>query len=155
MAEKRGSLSERIPSRMSIKLLNGLRTMATPIFVTVCMALISSPSLQAAMTCPVRLSDGKIDQGTISISFMNSGKTPIRELNLDCTPIQGTKAARVDCHSEAGIFYPGTPYTIRFGYTGKASKAIEVSVESVRLQDGTIWTSTQDQPCRPLKIASK
>lgn len=126
-----------------------------PILLAACMALVSGPDLQAAMTCPVRLSDGKIDQGTISISFMNAGKTPIRLLNLDCTPLQGSKAARVDCHSESGIFYPGTPYTLRFGYTGKASRSIEVSVESVRLQDGTIWTSTQDQPCRPLKITSK
>ena len=107
------------------------------------------------MTCPVRLSDGKIEQGTISISFMNSGKTPIRELSLDCSPLQGQKATRVDCHREAGVFYPGTPYTLRFGYSGKASRAVEVSVESVRLQDGTIWTSTQDQPCRPLKIVSR
>jgi hypothetical protein len=126
-----------------------------PTFLTACMALASGPYLQAAMTCPVRLSDGKIDQGTISINFMNSGKTPIRELNLDCIPLQGGKAARVDCHSESGIFYPGTPYTLRFGYTGKASRSIEVSVESVRLQDGTVWSATQDQPCRPLKVVSK
>jgi hypothetical protein len=140
---------------MSTKLLNRLRTLAMPVFVTAGLTLASAPSLQAAMTCPVRLSDGKMDQGTISISFMNAGKTPIRLLNLDCTPIQGGKSARVDCHSESGIFYPGAPYTLRFGYSGKASRAIEVSVESVRLQDGTIWTSTQDQPCRPLKIAQK
>jgi hypothetical protein len=138
-----------------MKFFNGLRTTATPVFVTACLVLASGPSLQAAMTCPVRLSDGKIDQGTISISFMNSGKTPIRELNLDCSPVQGQKATRVDCHRESGVFYPGTPYTFRFGYSGKTSKAIEVSVESVRLQDGTIWTSTQDQPCRPLKIVSR
>ena len=140
---------------MSMKFVNGLRTTAAPVLAAACMALASGPSLQAAMTCPVRLSDGKLDQGTISISFMNSGKTPIRVLNLDCSPLQGQKAARVDCHSEAGIFYPGTPYTFRFGYTGKASRSVEVSVESVRLQDGTIWTSTQDQPCRPLKIVQK
>ena len=140
---------------MSTKFLKGLRTMAAPIFVSSCLTVVSGPSLQAAMTCPVRLSDGKIDHGTVSISFMNSGKTPIRLLNLDCTTIQGSKAARVDCHSEAGIFYPGTPYTLRFGYTGKASRSIEVSVESARLQDGTIWTSTLDQPCRPLKIVAK
>lgn len=140
---------------MSTVLFKTLRVNQAPIFLVVCMALASGPELQAAMTCPVRLSDGKIDQGTISVSFMNSGKTPIRMLNLDCTPIQGGKAARVDCHSESGIFYPGTPYTLRFGYTGKAARTIEVSVESVRLQDGTIWASTQDQPCRPLKIVSK
>ena len=104
------------------------------------------------MACPVRLSDGKIDQGTISVSFMNSGKTPIRELNLDCAPLQGRKAA---CHSEAGVFYPGTPYSLRFAYAGKPSRSIEMSVESVRLQDGTLWSSSQDQPCRPLKIVQK
>ena len=140
---------------MAMGFFNKSRIKATPILLTACMALASGPSLQAAMTCPVRLSDGKIDQGTISISFMNSGKTPIRELGLDCSPLQGRKSTRVDCHSESGVFYPGTQYSLRFAYSGKGSNAIEMSVESVRLQDGTIWTSTQDQPCRPLKIVSK
>jgi hypothetical protein len=131
------------------------RTDASLALLSACMVLAASQPLQAANACPVRLSDGKIEQGTISINFMNSGKTPIRLLNLDCTPLQGGKATRIDCHSEAGIFYPGTPYSLRFGYTGKASRSIEVSVESVRLQDGTIWSSTQDQPCQPLKIVAK
>jgi hypothetical protein len=140
---------------MSIQSSKATRIHILPVFLAACVTLAAVQPLQAANTCPVRLSDGKIEQGTIGISFMNSGKTPIRELNLDCSPLQGQKATRVDCHSESGIFYPGTPYTLRFGYTGKASRAIEVSVESVRLQDGTIWTSTHDQPCRPLKIVQK
>jgi hypothetical protein len=128
---------------------------ALTILLTACIPLSAAQPLQAANACPVRLSDGKMDQGTITIRFMNSGKTPIRELNLDCSPLPRQKFTRVDCHNEAGVFYPGTPYTLRFGYSGKASHAIEVSVESVRQQDGTIWTATQDQPCRPLKVVSK
>jgi hypothetical protein len=107
------------------------------------------------MGCPVRLSGGTMDRGSISVSFMNSGKTPIRELNLDCAPLEGKKTGRAECHSEAGIFYPGTPYTLRFAYASKSSRSVEVSAQSARLQDGTLWTATQDQPCRPLRIVQK
>jgi hypothetical protein len=131
------------------------RLRATPFLLSACMALAVAQPLQAELACPVRLSDGKIDQGTISIRFMNGGKTPIRELNLDCTALGGGKAEHKACHSESGIFYPGTPYTVRFAYTGKAARSIEVSVNSAGLLNGSIWSSSQDQPCRPLKIVTK
>jgi len=131
------------------------RINALPIVVTACLALAAVQPLAAANACPVRLSDGQIENGTISIRFMNQGKTPIREMNLDCSNLQGARAARVGCHNESGVFYPGTPYALKFPYTGKASRSIEVTVDSVRLQDGTLWTSSQDQPCRPLKVVQK
>jgi hypothetical protein len=134
---------------------NVSRINALPILLAACVALAAAQPLAAANACPVRLSDGQIDQGTISIRFMNQGKTPIRELNLDCSSLQGGKSVRKECHDESGVFYPGTPYSLKFPYTGKAARSIEVTVESVRLQDGTIWTATQDQPCRPIKVAQK
>ena len=136
-------------------LFNNSQVRAVPVFLTACMTLASVQPLLAMMACPVRLSDGKMDRGTIGISFMNSGKTPIRQLTFDCTSLQDGKALHEVCHTEAGVFYPGTPYTVHFANTGKASKSIEVSVQSLRLQDGTVWTSSQDQPCSPLKIVQK
>jgi hypothetical protein len=107
------------------------------------------------MACPVRLSSGKVDEGKIDISFMNKGKIPIRQLELYCAPLQGQKARRLVCHTESGVFFPGTPYTLSFSYPEKSPQAIEVSVKTVLLPDGTLWTSTHDEPCRPLKIVGQ
>jgi len=131
------------------------RLKALPLFLTAGMTFASVQPIHAALACPVRLSDGKMDQGTIDIRFMNGGKTPIRELNLNCTALQGAKTVRKECHTEAGVFYPGTPYTLHFALSGKPSKSLEVSVESVRLQDGTTWTAGQDHACSPLKVVPK
>jgi hypothetical protein len=61
----------------------------------ICIALVSVQPSQAGVACPVMLYGGKIDQGTVSVSFMNRGKAPIRELGLSCTPLQGQKATAV------------------------------------------------------------
>jgi hypothetical protein len=110
---------------------------------------------QAAANCPIRLSGGAISQGTVTFSFMNQGKTPVRELHLDCTRRKGQKMVRTACHSESGVFYPGNPYSVRFDDTDKVSHPVEVIVESARFQDGGIWTSSQDVPCKALKLASR
>jgi hypothetical protein len=140
---------------MTMRIFSRSRTTAASVVWIACSVFVSVQPIQAALACPVRISDGKIDQGTLSVSFMNAGKTPIRELYLDCTSLEGGKPVRKACHTEAGVFYPGTPYTMHFAYAGKPSKSLDVSVESIRLQDGTIWTAGQDQACRPLKIVQK
>jgi len=135
-----------------MRFLNTLRVNKLAIFLTAWMILASVQSSHASMACPVRLSSGKVDQGKVSISFMNKGKVPIRQLELSCTPLQGRKERRLVCHTESGVFFPGTPYTLSFSYPGKTPEAIEVSLKTALLPDGTLWTSTHDEPCRPLKI---
>jgi hypothetical protein len=105
----------------------------------------------ASMACPVMLYGGKLDRGAVSLNFMNRGKVPIRQLGLYCTSLQGHNRRRFECHAEAGVFFPGTPYTLSFDYPDKTSRLIEVSVKNAVL-DGYMWTSTHDQPCRPLKV---
>ncbi|HEY1501191.1 MAG TPA: hypothetical protein VGF88_16580 [Acidobacteriaceae bacterium] len=119
--------------------------------LTVSLLFASAQFSLAASACPVMLYGGKLDQGTISFSFMNRGKVPIRQLGLDCVSLQGPKTGRFECHSEAGVFFPGTLYTLSFSYPDKTSRSIEVRVKNVFL-DGYLWTSTKDQPCRPLKV---
>jgi hypothetical protein len=121
----------------------------------VCLALVSVQPLQAGIACPLMLYGGKIDQGTVSVSFMNTGKAPIRELGLSCTPLQGQKAKRSDCHSEDGVFFPGTSYTISFSYPGKAPRTMSLSLKTAFLSDGVRWTSIHDQPCKSLKVRSR
>ena len=135
--------------------LNTPRANKAAIFLTACIMSASVSSSHASMACPVRLSSGKVDEGKIDISFMNKGKIPIRQLELYCAPLQGQKARRLVCHTESGVFFPGTPYSLSFSYPEKSPQAIEVSVKTVLLPDGTLWTSTHDEPCRPLKIVGQ
>ena len=121
----------------------------------ICIALVSVQPSQAGIACPVMLYGGKIDQGTVSVSFMNRGKAPIRELGLSCTRLQGQKAKRSDCHTEDGVFFPGTPYSISFSYPGKTPRSMSLSLKSALLSDGVRWTSIHDQPCKSLKITNR
>jgi hypothetical protein len=121
----------------------------------VCLALVSVQPSQAGIACPLMLYGGKIDQGTVSVSFMNRGKAPIRELQLSCTPLQGQKAKRSDCHIEDGVFFPATSYTISFPYSGKTPRTMSLSLKTAFLSDGVRWTSIHDQPCKSLKITKK
>jgi hypothetical protein len=121
----------------------------------ICVALVSVQPSQAGIACPVMLYGGKIDQGTVSVSFMNRGKAPIRELELSCTPLQGQKAKRSDCHTEDGVFFPGTPYSISFSYPGKTPRSMSLSLKTALLSDRVRWTSIHDQPCKSLKITNR
>ena len=59
--------------------------------IGVCIALVSVQLSWAGIACPVMLYGGKIDPGTVSVSFMNRGKVPMSQLELYCTPLQGPK----------------------------------------------------------------
>ena len=121
----------------------------------ICVALVSVQPSQAGIACPVMLYGGKIDPGTVSVSFMNRGKAPIRELELSCTPLQGQKAKRSDCHTEDGVFFPGTPYSISFSYPGMTPRSMSLSLKTALLSDRVRWTSIHDQPCKSLKITNR
>jgi hypothetical protein len=120
-----------------------------------CIAVVSAQPSQAGIACPIMLYGGKIDPGTVSVSFMNRGKAPIRELGLYCTSLQGQKAKRSDCHTEDGVFFPGTAYSISFTYPGKTPRTMSLSLKTALLSDGVRWTSIHDQPCKSLKITNR
>jgi hypothetical protein len=128
--------------------------LATIVFV-LCLVVGSVKPSQAGVACPIMLYDGKVNQGTVSVSFMNKGKVPMSELELYCTPLQGQKRKRSDCHTEAGLFYPGTPYTVSFAYPGKAPRTMSLSLKTALLRDGVRWASIHDQPCKSLRITNR
>ena len=66
--------------------------LATIIFVF-CLVVGSVKPSHAGVACPIMLYDGKINQGTVSVSFMNKGKVPMSELELYCTPLQGQRGS--------------------------------------------------------------
>ena len=121
----------------------------------VCIALVSVQPSWAGIACPVMLYGGKIDQGNVRVSFMNRGKVPMSQLELYCTPLQGSKPKRSDCHTEDGVFFPGTPYTMSFNYPGKTPRTMSLSLKTAFLSDGVRWTSIHDQPCKSLKVSNR
>jgi hypothetical protein len=138
-----------------MKFFRSKRVYSARALLGICIALVSVQPSQAGIACPVMLYGGKIDQGTVSVSFMNRGKAPIRELGLSCTPLQGQKAKRSDCHTEDGVFFPGTAYSISFTYPGKTPRTMSLSLKTALLSDGVRWTSIHDQPCKSLKITNR
>ncbi len=103
------------------------------------------------IACPVSLADGKADQDGIVLSFRNIGKLPIQELVFNCLPIGNGAAHRLTCHTETGLFFPGTEYTSSFAYKNHTG-SIQVAMEAARLSDGSSWLLNRDQKCRPLRI---
>ena len=120
-------------------------------FLIACLVTLSSQPVRAAVACPILLVDGQLDQQGIELTFRNSGKLPIQQLDLDCTLLRAG-AARRACHTETGIFFPGTPYTIRFFYPSAGARSILISLNAARLSDGYRWTWRRDRSCRPLRI---
>lgn len=108
----------------------------------------------AGIACPITLVEGKADQDGIELSFRNKGKLPIQKLEFNCTPAGSSTAHRVTCHTETGLFYPGTDYTSSFAYRNRAG-SIQVSLQAARLSDGSSWLFNRDERCRPLRIARK
>jgi hypothetical protein len=121
-------------------------------FIASCSLLLCTQPSWAGLACPVMLYAGKVSQGTVTLSFRNQGKAPIRELDLTCTPLHGRKS---DCHAEAGVFFPGTPYDINFSYPGKSPRSMVLSLKAAIYADGLRWTSLRDQPCKSLRITNR
>ena len=68
--------------------------------------------------CPVMLVSGHVHGGNIELSFRNEGKAPIQQVSLGCSPPMAGRARDAICHTESGLFYPRTQYTMEFAYTG-------------------------------------
>jgi hypothetical protein len=121
----------------------------------VCLLILFAQRSLAEIACPVMIFDGKADQEILSLKLMDKAKVPIRQLEFYCTPLNGSSASRTLCHVETGIFYPGTSYPVRFNYAAKGAHTILLSLKSVELSEGYLWTSTHDQACRPLRISMR
>jgi hypothetical protein len=95
------------------------------------------------------LIDGEVTHDGIDLTFRNTGKLPIQELQLYCRPLTGQKPRGSVCRTENGLFYPGQQYDLSFQYG--SGRRVELSLRSARLSDGTVWMATHQQACKPLK----
>lgn len=119
------------------------------IAVAVCLLAVS---LAHASPCPVMLVSGMGDKDGIVLTFRNSGKLPIRRLELNCSlPGAATSARSMACIEKNALFYPGVEYTLRYPYPRPVPQ-VTVSVKSATLSDGYVWKPSKRQPCRVLRI---
>jgi hypothetical protein len=88
--------------------------------------------------CPVMLVSGHLRGNAIELSFRNKGKVPLQQVSLGCSPAMAGRARDAICHTESGLFYPGTPYTMTFAYTGARRGAVTISVKGARLGTGGV-----------------
>lgn len=108
-----------------------------------------------AIPCPVMLVSGHVRVNSIELSFRNEGKVPIQQVSLGCSPPMAGRSRDAICHTESGLFYPRTQYTIEFAYTGARRGAVTLSVKGARLGTGELWMARSARTCRPLVVRRK
>ena len=105
-------------------------------------------------SCPIMLVGGAKDQDTISVTFRNTGKFPIRRLEFSCRltspPAKGVGQA--PCYEPNASFLPVGEYTVSYAIPGGSRGTVLVSVKSVTFSDGHIFKPTKRDPCKTLTI---
>src|SRR5258707_4768224 len=94
----------------------------------------------AFSACPVMMISGEAERENIVLTFRNSGKLLIRQLEFSCAREQGQSAGRTSqCREANALFYPGMQYTVRYPYPGVTRGNVTVAVQSVTTSDGFVW----------------
>jgi hypothetical protein len=105
-------------------------------------------------SCPINLLSAGGDANSISITFQNVGKLPIRQLEFDCVPLQESarKDQRITCREANALFFPGMEYTVSYPYPNGISSRILVSVKSIMLSNGYVWKPSKNDRCGELRV---
>ena len=111
-------------------------------------------SAEALAVCPVMIVSGVGESDGIVLTFRNSGKLLIRQLEFNCKS-QPSQRDSNPCREANALFYPGMQYTVRYPYPGGRAETVTVAVKSVTTSDGFTWKPTKKQPCRILRIVPR
>jgi hypothetical protein len=105
-------------------------------------------------SCPINLLSAGGDANSISITFQNVGKLPIRQLEFDCVPLQESarKDQHITCREANALFFPGMEYTVSYPYPKGISSRILVSVKSITLSNGYVWKPSKNDRCGELRV---
>jgi hypothetical protein len=108
----------------------------------------------AASRCPVTLVSASGTLDSLSITFVNAGKLPIRRLEFNCKPI-GDRSDDIRCEEDNALFYPGMEYTVTYAHKARVPDRVMVSLQSLTLADGYVWKSKPAVSCRVLRVDLK
>jgi hypothetical protein len=124
------------------------------LIAVVALALAVAPRSESKSACPIMLVSGTKDQDTISVTFRNMAKPPIRRLEFDCR-LAGSRAGasgQARCYEPNASFLPVGEYTVSYAVPGGSRGTVLVSVKSVTFSDGHIFKPTKRDPCKTLAI---
>src|SRR5215472_2763912 len=105
-------------------------------------------------SCPINLLSAVGDANSISITFQNVGKLPIRQLEFDCEPLPGPahQNQSISCREANALFFPGMEYTVSYSYPKGISARMLVSVKTITLSNGYVWKPSKNDRCGELKV---
>ena len=113
-----------------------------------------SVSTAALAVCPIMIVNSVGESDGIVLTFRNSGKLPIRQLEFSCESSQSQRDSNA-CREANALFYPGMQYTVRYPYPEGKAKTVTLAVKSVTTSDGFTWKPTKKEPCRTLHIVPR
>lgn len=104
--------------------------------------------------CPVTLISGMGDSNSVSITFRNTGKLVVRQLEFNCKLPDNRiyKSASLSCGERNALFFSGMDYTVSYPYQGHLPARVRVSLKSVTFSDGSVWKPPQAASCRVLQM---
>lgn len=119
---------------------------------TLILGILLLPAFAIAGSCPVMLVSSSRDSDTISITFRNMGKVPIRRVEFACrTAVKhGGKLHTFRCAEENASFLPYDEYTVSYVIPHDARGTILVSWKSMLLAGGQTVKATKNGGCRTL-----
>ena len=126
--------------------------MARATISIICILLCASAD--ALAVCPVMIVSGVGESDGIVLTFRNSGKLPIRQLEFSCKS-QPTQRDSKACREANALFYPGMQYTVRYPYPDGKAKTVTLAVKSATTSDGFTWMPSKKEPCRTLRIVPR
>ncbi|MGA7290348.1 MAG: hypothetical protein WBX02_19760 [Terriglobales bacterium] len=104
--------------------------------------------------CPVTLVSASGTLDSVSITFMNAGKLPIRRLEFSCK-LTGDRSDNIRCEEDNALFYPGMEYTVTYAHMARIPEQVRISLKSLTLADGYVWKPNPAASCRVLRVDSK
>lgn len=120
------------------------------------LTIVMTVCSNAVGVCPVMMISGTGETDNIVLTFRNSGKLLIRQLEFSCGPLQAPSEAQArSCREANALFYPGMQYTLRYPYPNGKRQTVTVAVKSVTMSDGFVWKPSKKQPCRTLRIVPR
>jgi hypothetical protein len=108
----------------------------------------------AAGRCPITLVSASGTLDSVSITFMNAGKLPIRRLEFNCKLI-GDRSDNIRCEEDNALFYPGMEYTVTYPHRARVPERVRVSLKSLTLADGYVWKPNPAVSCPVLRVDLK
>jgi hypothetical protein len=115
------------------------------------LVLLLGQLAEAAGKCPVTLVSGAGSLDSLSVTFRNDGKLPIRALEFNCQ-LLSDRSDNIHCVEGNALFFPGMEYTVTYVHRTRVPGRVRVSLRSITYADGYVWKPSPEVSCRALRV---